>query len=54
MELRQIDAGELNVGYGESGSSSGRSGFLLHGWLGRLSCDRDAFAQAILDVDTLS
>ncbi|WP_155373561.1 alpha/beta fold hydrolase [Catellatospora vulcania] len=30
--VRQIDAGELNVGYVESGPADGRPVFLLHGW----------------------
>src|SRR3982750_1751536 len=31
-ELRQIDAGELSVGYSESGPPGGRPVILLHGW----------------------
>lgn len=30
--VRQIDAGELNVGYVETGPAAGRPVFLLHGW----------------------
>lgn len=30
--VRQIDAGELNVGYVETGPADGRAVFLLHGW----------------------
>ncbi|MEU7820459.1 alpha/beta hydrolase [Catellatospora sp. NPDC049133] len=30
--VRQIDAGELNVGYVETGPTDGRPVFLLHGW----------------------
>ncbi|MEU8007561.1 alpha/beta hydrolase [Catellatospora sp. NPDC049111] len=30
--VRQIDAGELNVGYVEAGPADGRPVFLLHGW----------------------
>jgi pimeloyl-ACP methyl ester carboxylesterase len=30
--LRQIDAGELNVGYAESGPADGKPVLLLHGW----------------------
>jgi pimeloyl-ACP methyl ester carboxylesterase len=30
--LNQIDAGELNVGYGEAGPASGQPVILLHGW----------------------
>lgn len=31
-DLKQIDAGTLNVGYAESGPASGRPVILLHGW----------------------
>ena len=30
--LKQIDAGDLNVGYAESGPADGRPALLLHGW----------------------
>src|SRR5438034_11112761 len=30
--LKQIDAGVLNVGYAEAGSSDGPAVMLLHGW----------------------
>ncbi|HEX8358479.1 MAG TPA: alpha/beta hydrolase [Longimicrobium sp.] len=30
--IKQIDAGDLNVGYAESGPSNGRPVILLHGW----------------------
>ena len=32
VNLKQIDAGLLNVGYAESGPASGRPVILLHGW----------------------
>ena len=31
-QLRQIDAGLLNVGYAEAGKSDGPAVMLLHGW----------------------
>jgi pimeloyl-ACP methyl ester carboxylesterase len=31
-ELKQIEAGVLNVGYAEAGPSSGPAVLLLHGW----------------------
>jgi pimeloyl-ACP methyl ester carboxylesterase len=31
-QLKQIDAGVLNVGYAEAGPSSGPAVLLLHGW----------------------
>lgn len=31
-DIKQIDAGVLNIGYAESGPSNGRAVILLHGW----------------------
>ena len=32
MDVKQIDAGELNVGYVDAGPEYGRAVLLLHGW----------------------
>lgn len=41
MELRQIDAGDLNVGYVEGGSSRDPVVILLHGWPYDIHCFDD-------------
>ena len=41
MELRQIDAGELNVGSADTGPLGGRAVILLHGWPYDIHCFDD-------------
>jgi pimeloyl-ACP methyl ester carboxylesterase len=41
-QVKQIDAGSLNVGYAEVGPSSGQPAILLHGWPYDIHCYADA------------
>ena len=43
MELRQIDAGDLNVDYVESGPAHGPVAVLLHGW----PCDVHSYGEVM-------